>query len=252
MINQLRQVMSSGFTAFHLKMIAIITMLIDHTQVIFPEVFSPWLRVVGRLAFPLFAFLLAEGFRHTRSRGKFLLRLAIFAVVSEPFFDMAFNDANNLLGVDFLNDTNIFYTLLLGGAAITAFDYIKNKWHSRVSAIFAVVLCCVLAAFVGADYGELGVIFIFGLYAIREEWRLKAMFFLCLLLWLPLFMYLVRGYTLQYSGWNMAMVIATCLTVPPVANYNKKRGVDNPRLKWMFYVFYPAHMAVLLGLVHIV
>ena len=250
MINRVQAFNLRGLTAFHLKTIAIITMLLDHMQVVFPEVFSPWLRVAGRLAFPLFAFLLAEGFRHTRSRGKFLVRLAVFAVVSEPFFDMAFNDASGLLGVDFLNDTNIFYTLFLGGAAITAYDYIKNRWHNTVSAVFAFVLCCVLAAFVGADYGELGVIFIFGLYVVREEWRLKAMFFLCLSLWLPLFMHLMQGYPLQYPSWRMAMVMATCLSVLLVAKYNKKRGLDNPRIKWAFYLFYPAHLAGLVGLAY--
>jgi len=240
--------MTNRLTAFHIKLIAIITMLLDHMQVVFPDVLSPWLRVAGRLAFPLFVFLLAEGFRHTRSRGKFLLRLAIFALVSEPFFDMAFHDAANLLGADFLNNTNVFYTLFLGGAAITAYDYIKERWHSTVSAAFAVALCCVMAAFLGSDFGEIGVAFIFVLYKVREERRLKAMFICCLLLWLPLFMYTLRGYTLPYPFMNMAMVVATCLSVPLAMMHNKKRGPNGPRLKWMFYAFYPAHLAVLVGL----
>ncbi|MCL2364222.1 MAG: conjugal transfer protein TraX [Defluviitaleaceae bacterium] len=249
MMKRMQAVVADGFTAFHLKMIAIVTMLLDHMQVVFPDVFSPWLRVAGRLAFPLFVFLLAEGFRHTRSRGKFLLRLAIFAVASEPFFDLAFNDAVGLRGVDFLNNTNIFYTLLLGGAAITVFDYIKERWHSTASAVFAVILCCVLAAFLGSDYGEIGVAFIFVMYVVREDWRLKTMFVFCLLLWLQLFVNMVRGYVLQYPLISLAMVIATCLAVPLAARYNKKRGPDGPRLKWLFYAFYPAHIAGLVGLV---
>ncbi len=79
--------------SFHLKMIAIITMLIDHTAaVLIPSNTVLWLvmRCIGRLAFPIFVFLLVEGFYHTRDVKKYLLRMGAFALLSEIPFDLAF------------------------------------------------------------------------------------------------------------------------------------------------------------------
>ena len=114
-------------TAFHLKIIALTTMLIDHLGAVFPGYFGFEFRVIGRVAFPIYVYLVAEGFRHTKSPVKFLARLGAFAIISEPFFDMAIRGAELPWGVDFLNNTNIFYTLFFGGAAIYAFEIVRNK-----------------------------------------------------------------------------------------------------------------------------
>ena len=123
-------------STFTLKLIAIITMVIDHTGAIFfPD--QMWLRAIGRIAFPIFVFLLVEGLFNTSNIKKYLTRLGIFALISEIPFDMAFYKAR--FGVDFLTDLkgatqdmqildlfirrlikhqNIFFTLFLGLLAI--------------------------------------------------------------------------------------------------------------------------------------
>lgn len=88
------QTIGKPLTAFHLKVIALLTMIVDHTAATLVSVrlpVYPLLRGIGRIAFPIYAFLIAEGCRHTRSREKYLLRLGVFALISQVPFVMAFS-----------------------------------------------------------------------------------------------------------------------------------------------------------------
>ena len=94
--------------SYQLKCIAIITMLIDHIgAVLFPE--NLVLRYIGRISFPIFCFLLAEGFYHTKNVKKYMMRLAVFAVLSEIPYDLAFRNTY----IEFTRQ-NVFFTLLIG------------------------------------------------------------------------------------------------------------------------------------------
>lgn len=140
-------------TAFHLKLIALATMIVDHVGAVLVPV--PFLRNIGRMAFPLYAFLIAEGCRHTRSRERYLLRLGLLALVSEIPFDLAFHSwAADILSlakifdwaVDFLNLTNVFYTLFLAVSCIHIYETLRrrsanSKLMSLVpTAVFLVIL----------------------------------------------------------------------------------------------------------------
>ena len=97
-----------GLTSYQLKWIAVITMVIDHIgAVLFPGELI--LRIIGRLSFPIFCFLLTEGFCHTHNRRAYMQRLGVFALVSEVPYDLTFH--GKLLD---LERQNIFFTLLLG------------------------------------------------------------------------------------------------------------------------------------------
>lgn len=119
-------------TAFTLKIIAVVAMLVDHIGaailrntgvfVDYPLVYDIS-RYIGRIAFPIFAYLIANGCRHTKNINKYLLRLGILAILSEIPFDIAFNNGN----INFLRQTNVFYTLFLGVASIAIYEYLKTK-----------------------------------------------------------------------------------------------------------------------------
>ena len=251
-------------------------MLIDHTGAIFyPEHFHFSFRVIGRLAYPIFVYLVAEGFRYTKSPEKFLLRLFIFALISEPSFDWAlnrtyaFDSELNIIyttwAVDFLNNTNIFYTLFLGGAAITIFKRLTKTHTDEKPSInplsmgaFAVLSCAgfmLLAHWLSADYGGAGVLFIFCMYALantRNDMKIPrlavmALFSLWQFNWMFLRLFDGRAYQVPLIQW--LMIPAALLTIPLISIYNGQRG---PSLKWFFYAAYPIHLAILAMAAHII
>jgi len=240
-------------TAFHLKIIALATMIIDHVgAVLFPQYLV--LRVIGRLAFPIYVYLLAEGFRHTKKPGRFLMRLGLFALVSQPAFDWAIRGGRFLWDTDFFNNTNIFYTLFLGGAAIYVFDFARGKLTDSMGKVAANVAAAVplvafmwLAEVLSTDYGAYGVVFIFAMYAINSrKFRLVVMALACLWQhrWIVERTIAALG---EYAPplpttLHMMMIPATLAAVVLVAFYNGKRG---PGFKWLFYWSYPVHLMVL-------
>ena len=172
----------SGISGSTLKLIAIFTMLIDHTAatVILQMINNGiggqtlidiyWvMRSIGRMAFPVFCFLLVEGFKYTHSREKYAARMFIFALISEIPFDLAIN--NTVLE---FKSNNVFFTLLLGLLAITVLDWLKSvdkieKSSSAVKWFFITLIRCIvmvsvvlvimiIAEFVFCcDYGAAGV-----------------------------------------------------------------------------------------------
>ena len=224
-------------TAFTLKIIALTAMLIDHLCIVFPDIFPFWFRGVGRLAYPIFVFLLAESFRHTKAREKFLMRLLIFAVISEIPYDLALgNDIN------FIANTNIFYTLFLGGMAVCLYEKFKERRGWQTMAVIAAILpTAILAEILTVDYGGMGVLFIFAMYVIEPKiLRLTALCGFALSQFLPL----VVAYNLgiEIPTEYLLMIPFAVATVPLIAMYNGERGL---KAKWLFYLAYPVHLAVL-------
>ncbi len=144
---------------FQLKLIAIITMTIDHIGAICFPYDMTW-RMIGRLSFPIFCFLIVEGATHTRDIIKYVVRLLLFAIISEVVFDYAFF-GNWIV----LSNQNIFFTLAIGVIAIMCMQNIKYIPIS-VGAIVALIF---LADFLGSDYGSGGVLLIVLIYLHREK-----------------------------------------------------------------------------------
>jgi hypothetical protein len=225
-------------TAFTIKLIAITAMLADHLAVAFPDIFPYAFRYFGRLTFPLLAYLIAEGCRHTRSILKFMLRLFIFAIISEIPFDLVFYDGQ----INFFSDTNTFYTLFLGVTAI----YVYKESNLPFS-LAAVVGLTGLAIWLKADYGVYGVAFIFTMYVIKQKKpRLITMAFFCCLIYSNVIIGLLGiGTVSQHS---VLFFLSCLLTVPVIGCYNGRRGLE---MKWLFYLFYPAHLVVIIAVLHI-
>jgi len=224
-----------GFSGSTLKLIAIVSMLIDHIGAAVLEngllhsslapsgsalrdkiVFlDKILRAIGRPAFPIFCFLLVEGFLHTRDSRKYALRLFLFALISEIPFDLAIYGTFINLGMQ-----NVFFTLLIGLLVMTACTHFsKNIWIQ--STLFALGL--VAGYLLHTDYGFKGVLLIEILYFFRYDRKNQC----------------IAG-AISFS-WEMTAPLAFL----PVYFYNGKRGLS---LKYFFYLFYPVHLLILAGI----
>ncbi|WP_312649575.1 TraX family protein [Proteiniclasticum sp.] len=207
-----------------LKLIALVTMIIDHVGAIFFP-FEPWFRIIGRISFPIFCFLLVEGYFHTRDVRKYSLRLLIFAFISEVPFDLAFS------GRIESSHQNIFFTLFLGLIAIHMLDvyFVKKPVLAMLGLIFAMFF----SEFLRSDYGILGILYmltIFGLRKVAEPKKYIVMAIIITLLNLFL-----------SGGLQMYSVISIIF----ISYYNGKPGPKNELLKYGFYLAYPAHLMIL-------
>ena len=211
-----------------LKIIAVISMLIDHIGAyIFPDAY--WLRCIGRLAFPIFAFFIAEGMRYTRSRKRYVLTLLAFAIISQ-------------IPYGFLREfyyLNILFTFLI---AIFAIFLIENyKKNETLYMIYLLLLGSVLlfVEFLNIiDYGIFGVLLILVFYFVKDKKLSLCLGAVCLVL-LTLKMMLFAGFTLRSTVQFLSILSLLLLYF-----YNGNKGKVN--LKWLFYIFYPLHLLVIL------
>lgn len=241
-----------GISGSTLKIIAIITMLIDHigasllepaiihsaqeagiTTWSYPQLFGacpnlmiPYaiFRLAGRISFPIFCFLLIEGFLHTRNLGKYMIRLAVFAFISEIPFDLAFSGK-----IVYASYQNVFFTLLLGLLTITMLEYIAKHFSNQnlfctLCNIVSLAAGMALAELLKTDYGAMGVLTITAMYLFRKN-RVLEMLSGCIILTLMNF-----------------IEVTSFIGILPVKLYNGKRGLN---LKYFFYAFYPVHLFLL-------
>jgi hypothetical protein len=240
-------------SAFAIKCVALAAMLIDHLGAVFPHIFPLVFRVVGRMAFPLFAFLSAEACRHTRSLPHYLKRLGIFAVISQLPFALAFIARRpfHLSGL-FVYDTNIFYTIFLG--VLGYYFYVRLREKGKFYAWGIAPVAGALAALgyvMDTDYGAAGVLFITGLAALhKKSHRLAAMAFFVFYMYGDFLWEIFNGAGLSALVRPMNMIWAGFLAgglaaVGVAALYTHKKGPGGPLIKWMFYIAYPLHLTLL-------
>jgi len=214
-------------TSFVLKIIAIITMFLDHLSYTIYGGFS-WLNYIGRLAFPIFAFQITEGYVHTKDLKKYLLRLGIFAIISQAPFLLFTSTFTHKLTL------NIFFTLFAGLLAITAFDKFKNKYCGFLS----VVILAVISEVLHFDYGWFGILIIFIFYIFKNNqinMSLAFIFAVCL-------NYSIKIIQNNFYYAYYILALFTMLSIIPIILYNKKQGKS---AKYLFYIFYPVHLLIL-------
>lgn len=155
-------------TGFILKIIALITMLLDHIKYAIPATNGLLTQYFGRISFPLFAFLITEGYIHTRSREKYIKRLLIFAIISQvPFMLFRTLVADKLM-------LNIIFTFLLGILGIEIFDYFKknteiNKMLGNVIVIISFLVIAMLGSYISVDYGWFGIVTVWIFYILKPS-----------------------------------------------------------------------------------
>lgn len=221
-----------GISGSTLKLIALITMLIDHVAAVIlvrlllingydEKLYQCYriMRLIGRVAFPIYIFLMIEGFEKTRSRHKYIMRMAAFAVISEVPFDLAFSAQVLEFGYQ-----NIFFTLLIGMLVMLAFEAIGrmewNVWIKLGVCLVVFIAGMELAELLHTDYGAKGIMGIVAMFLFRKN-RLT-----------------------QIVAGSVAFLWETTapLAFVPIAFYNGKRGLQ---LKYVFYLFYPLHLLIL-------
>lgn len=230
-----------GLSGTALQGIAVISMTLDHVGVVlFREMPSQWmLRALGRVAYPIFAFLLAQGMQHTRSRRNFALRLAAFAVISELPFDIAFYNT-----IYYPQHQNIFWTLLIGALCIM----ICESAGGSLLFNFAVIsFMAILAQFLRTDYGGLGILTIVLFWMLRTKKLGAAVTVLLFTMYMTLDWVNGRGYLIY---------LFSLISLPLLICYNGQRGGPKGKIsstirQWAFYLYYPAHLLILVAVARI-
>ncbi len=219
-----------------LKLIAVITMLIDHigyfifentswaNEVLFTVYLPGYSRdisisvlcfMIGRVAFPIYAFLLVEGFYHTHNRRRYGADLLLFALISEPIWNYA------LTGTLRFPMQNVFFTLFFGVVGMALVERFKGK---KVLQALAVVVMMFVSFFFKADYGIYGFLFIMAMYFFRQKPALRA----------------IAGIGCLY------IELEEMVSVIFMNMYNGKRGfIKGKAAKYCFYAFYPLHILIL-------
>lgn len=257
-------------SALALRGIAVFLMFVDHIGFFTG---NAAMRIVGRLSLPVFAFLIANGFKYTRNAYKYAIRLLVFAVLSEFAFDYCF--FGEVAFVKFVGAIprpsldNIFFTLFIGLCFLAANRYFKSKFkHYLVFSLPTLLVMSYAAAFIGADYGAFGVLWValFGLFdAEKTENRIPLAIGAALLsIWRFFTKALSASLGISFGGIPFVSVFLPsgeigfmdtiqCLAVLSIVLiflYNGKSGSPkSPVLKkvmqYSFYVFYPLHIIVL-------
>lgn len=219
---------------FVIKSIAIFTMLLDHIGVFFyPQ--NIYLRLIGRLSFPLFAWAIANGSIYTKNINKYFIRIFIFAVVSQIPYQLVFNE----FGVT-EPGLNILFTLSAGLLGIILFKKIKIFPFRLLIAL----ILSILVTLIKSDYGIFGLLSIFVFYLFNNS-KVKMGFLYSLLLvvfyLIPVFFNSLLGNIFTVSYLNILQIFSV-LSLMFINLYDGKIGV---KMKYFFYLFYPLHLTVI-------
>ena len=225
-----------------LKILAMFFMLLDHLwATIVPG--NQWMTMLGRLAFPIFAFLIVEGYVHTSDVKKYMKRLLLFGLISEIPFNLIMTGS-----IIFPFHQNVMFTLLLGLLCIRALDQYKQNrnWKTRVLTVLKIFLFLLVGIIGFVDYGATGILTIIAFYLFRN-FRFA---------WIGQLVSLVLLFVIYFKGQSIIIPLLGTeyffpiqgfgvLALIPIWLYNGERGKKSKALQYGFYAFYPVHMLVL-------
>lgn len=213
-----------GISQEALKLIACISMLIDHIgYAFFP--YTLWLRYIGRLAFPIYCFLLSEGAHYTRNPGRYALRLGIGALLAEIPFDLLF------FGTLTLQHQSVMITLLLGFAMLLC---MKKAKHFLLQLLLILPFYW-LANRLHTDYSGRGILLIALFYLTRGvSWG-----------WIAQTLGLIYLFARPDSTGALPWTVWAVLAMIPIALYSGRKSTASKLVQTGFYLFYPVHIAVL-------
>ena len=202
-------------TAFDLKILALLTMIIDHFGLMFyPDMFS--FRIIGRVALVLYAFLLVEGFYHTKNFRKYISKVFIWAIISEVPYDLAMSGK-------FFNwqDQNIFFSLLFGLAGI----YLMKFYNKMIIKMLVMLFFLSAAVILHVDYSWYGIALIFAFYNFRDNVQVKLI--------------AIEAISMMASFKILIIQFFAFLGFIPILMYSGKKG---KRIGDIYYSFYALHL----------
>ena len=231
-------------TAAVLHIIAMTLMLMDHLwATLLPA--REWLTCAGRVAFPIFAFMAVEGYFHTRSFKKYILRMLLFAVLSEIPFDLMYG------GTWFYPvHQNVLWTFLLSLLGVWLMEQVRKKgktWMYLLVCVLVVLAGLVLGTLCMVDYYGVGVLTVFVFYFLHgRKWRcflgqLAALYWLNVEL-LGGLMYPVQLFGMEFELCQQGLAL---LALIPIWLYRGRQGYHSKPFQYLCYAFYPVHMLLL-------
>lgn len=233
-----------------IKIIALITMVLDHIGCLIEGVAPIWiyyiLRTIGRISFPLFCYFVAEGYYYTKNKSKYLILLLIFAIISTIPHSLLFECS--------ITNFNILFTFIISILFMMAYDHFyKGQTNfNKFSTIFIMIIISMfiyLIQYIGVSfsYGLYGIFLPYIFYVYRESPALKYIMFTTLLLLNGIIQTTIIFSTVENATINTVMFEIISLfaltSIPIMMMYNGEKGKYN--LKYLFYISYPAHMLVL-------
>lgn len=235
-------------TSSWLHIIAMALMLCDHAwAMLFPA--AEWLTCIGRIAFPIFAFMIAEGAAHTHSMRRYILRMLIWAVISEiPF--------NLMMGGSVFNPfhQNVMWTFVISLIAIALLEKVKKRFKKRLIKVLLSIPVVLTAALIGTvtivDYMGAGVLMVLVFYFFPSgKWwgkigQLVLMYVINVEILGGLYYEVpIFGHTFEIVQQGLAL-----FALIPVWLYNGERGITAKPFKYFCYAFYPAHLICLFAI----
>ena len=234
-------------TGTALRVMAMVFMLMDHLwATLLPG--QEWLTCVGRLAFPIFAFLTVEGYFHTRNFKKYMLRMLAFAVISEIPFDW-------MSGGSWFYPfhQNVIWTMMLGLLAISLLERAragKRRWLCLLESVVIVIAAVMLGTVCMVDYYGPGVLTLLVFYVFRQRkwWCLLGQ--ILGLYWINVQM--LQGLFYEVSVFGLELSLSqqglALLALIPIWLYHGRQGYHSKPFQYACYAFYPAHMLLLCGI----
>lgn len=230
-------------TSFSLHIMAMIFMLCDHLWgTIIPG--NDWLTCIGRLTFPIYAFLIVEGYFHTKSLKKYVCRLLVFAVLSEIPFNLAMGGS-----LFFPIHQNVLWSFLISIGLIHWNEKVKEKkvWKRILVIIASVCIASIGGIITFVDYYNAGILMVLVFYFFRDKkWWCYLAQLVCM--WYINFE-MLGGLSYEVNVFGQTYFIArqgfALLALIPIWLYRGKQGYHSKALQYTYYAFYPVHLLIL-------
>jgi len=230
-------------TSFSLHIMAMLFMLCDHLWgTIVPG--ADWLTCIGRLTFPIFAFMIVEGYFHTKNLRKYVYRLLVFAILSEIPFNLAMGSR-----VFYPIHQNVLWTFLIAIGLIHWNERVKEKlvWKQVAVGIASVCIGYVVGLLTFVDFYHAGILTVLVFYFFKDKkWWCYLGQFICL--WYINFE-MLGGFSYEVSIFCETHFIArqgiAMLALIPIWLYRGRQGYHSKTLQYFYYAFYPVHLLIL-------